>query len=255
MGFPIGAILGLASSLVGRNRKPSGTGNALAGLAGSLGSSLLTNRGAMRRQALADRKNVEFWRMQNQYNHPTAQMERLRQAGLNPNLIYGSSVAGATGSASSVAPSKAAPYAINNPVPSTVMSAQAGTQIGLQKAQAFNQLKQAATSEATKKAIDRKLPIEVDNLQATGDSLKQKALQEVLITSKLKKTTRDEIAISAQKVIQAKDETSRIKAEAAFKKKLYDNNINPNAGLGSLLMQAVTGGVVDLIDMFGQIKG
>lgn len=29
------------------------------------------------------------WTMQNDYNSPVAQMERLRQAGLNPNLVYG----------------------------------------------------------------------------------------------------------------------------------------------------------------------
>lgn len=34
-------------------------------------------------------RNVDFWQMQNDYNHPAAQMERLREAGLNPNLIYG----------------------------------------------------------------------------------------------------------------------------------------------------------------------
>lgn len=34
-------------------------------------------------------RNVEFWQMQNDYNHPAAQMQRLREAGLNPNLVYG----------------------------------------------------------------------------------------------------------------------------------------------------------------------
>jgi len=36
-----------------------------------------------RADALAD------WTMQNEYNSPQAQMERLRKAGLNPNLVYG----------------------------------------------------------------------------------------------------------------------------------------------------------------------
>ena len=36
-----------------------------------------------RKDALAD------WDMQNQYNSPAAQMQRLREAGLNPNLVYG----------------------------------------------------------------------------------------------------------------------------------------------------------------------
>lgn len=36
-----------------------------------------------RADALAD------WNMQNEYNHPSAQMRRLREAGLNENLVYG----------------------------------------------------------------------------------------------------------------------------------------------------------------------
>lgn len=39
---------------------------------------------AQRRDALAD------WHMQNDYNSPAAQMQRLKDAGLNPNLVYGS---------------------------------------------------------------------------------------------------------------------------------------------------------------------
>lgn len=32
---------------------------------------------------------LDFWNMQNDYNSPTSQMARLREAGLNPNLVYG----------------------------------------------------------------------------------------------------------------------------------------------------------------------
>lgn len=42
----------------------------------------------------------ENWRMQNEYNSPTAQMERLKEAGLNPHLVYGSGASGASGSSS-----------------------------------------------------------------------------------------------------------------------------------------------------------
>lgn len=45
------------------------------------------------------RDNLAFWRMQNEYNSPVAQMKRLQDAGLNPNLIYGRG-AGAVGEAS-----------------------------------------------------------------------------------------------------------------------------------------------------------
>ena len=82
----------------------------------SLGSDLITNSGAKRRQQLADRENERRWHMQNKYNTPKAQMGRLKDAGLNPNLIYGSGSAN-TGVAGSISPSKASPYNVKNPVP------------------------------------------------------------------------------------------------------------------------------------------
>ena len=45
-------------------------------------TTLLTNR-MNRRNALED------WNRQNAYNHPKQQMQRLKEAGLNPNLVYG----------------------------------------------------------------------------------------------------------------------------------------------------------------------
>lgn len=148
---------------------PAAVLGALIGTAGSIGSSIASNQGALRRQRLADRENIRFWNMQNQYNHPKAQMERLQKAGLNPNLIYGSSVAGATGSAGSIAPSKAAPYNIQNPVPSAISSALAPSQDKLLKAQ---EIKTLADSNLTGKlARDRDLKIgaELKELNARAD--------------------------------------------------------------------------------------
>lgn len=39
-------------------------------------------------------KNLEMWNLQNLYNSPASQMQRFKQAGLNPNLIYGQGNAG-----------------------------------------------------------------------------------------------------------------------------------------------------------------
>lgn len=78
MGIPIG-IIAAGASLLG-----SGI-NAMS--QGSLNRK--TRRwnekmyGLQRGDALAD------WQMMNEYNSPEAQMERLQQAGLNPNLVYG----------------------------------------------------------------------------------------------------------------------------------------------------------------------
>lgn len=52
--------------------------------------------------------NIDLWNMQNDYNTPAAQMQRYKDAGLNPNLIYGSG-SGSSGNAtaiSSVAPAR-----------------------------------------------------------------------------------------------------------------------------------------------------
>ena len=105
---------------------------------GSLASTFLGNIGSKRRQKLADRQNVDFWKMQNQYNLPKNQMQRLKDAGLNPNLIYGSSPAGASGSAGSIAPSKAAPYNFQNPVPASNLLL--ASQVEVNKTQATKNL-------------------------------------------------------------------------------------------------------------------
>lgn len=39
--------------------------------------------------ALQRQQALDDWQMQNEYNHPSAQMARFREAGLNENLIYG----------------------------------------------------------------------------------------------------------------------------------------------------------------------
>lgn len=65
-------------------------------------------RTAKENRALAEytfNKNVEMWNLQNQYNSPQAQMQRLKEAGLNPHLMYGKGTVGnAQGMPTYVAP-------------------------------------------------------------------------------------------------------------------------------------------------------
>lgn len=82
------------------------------------------NRDAQANQNFLDRKQQEKiygwqrddaredWANQNAYNHPTEQMNRLRQAGLSPHLVYGKgadTTAGAIRSYSGEAPNQQAP--------------------------------------------------------------------------------------------------------------------------------------------------
>lgn len=48
-------------------------------------------------------QQLEFWKMQNEYNKPINQMARFDEAGLNPNLIYTQGNAGNAGSVGSAA--------------------------------------------------------------------------------------------------------------------------------------------------------
>ena len=121
--------------------------------AASIGSNMLTNAGSLRRQKHADKINRAFWDMQNKYNHPTQQMSRLKEAGLNPNLIYGQSVAGATGSAGSIAPSKAAPYNISNPAVPAMAAYQTAVNAKLTEANTLKTLSEGRISQNSEQSL------------------------------------------------------------------------------------------------------
>lgn len=53
-----------------------------------------TNQANLEMSKYAYSKDLEMWNKQNQYNSPQEQMNRYKQAGLNPNLIYGQGSSG-----------------------------------------------------------------------------------------------------------------------------------------------------------------
>jgi hypothetical protein len=104
----------------------------LLGAGASIGANALTRR--WKRKEENDRRKYEqkqelgrrtydqaMWDKVNSFNHPIKQMERLTGAGLNPNLIYGSSPGSAVGNAQSIASGKqlqgqAPQYQLDNPM-------------------------------------------------------------------------------------------------------------------------------------------
>ncbi|AXF52010.1 MAG: DNA pilot protein [Microviridae sp.] len=86
-------------------------------------------------------RELEYWRLQNEYNSPIAQMQRLQDAGLNPNLVYGN---GATaeggplraGGAPSAPNFKASNYDFSNVVDQVLAVKQRQAGIKLTEAQA-----------------------------------------------------------------------------------------------------------------------
>jgi hypothetical protein len=92
-----------------------GAGAALAGITGGI----LGNRSRKKEAERARAYDLNMFDRVNAYNDPKSQMERLRNAGLNPNLVYGGSSGQTAGTASSLPGAK--PPDIQNIDPSSQM--------------------------------------------------------------------------------------------------------------------------------------
>lgn len=69
----------------------------------NMNSTLWTNAANEEMQQQQNKWNLEQWNRNNAYNHPAAQMQRLKAAGLNPDLLYGQNAGGAMGNSASPA--------------------------------------------------------------------------------------------------------------------------------------------------------
>lgn len=87
----------------------------IAGVAGNIGAQAIANNGSRKRERESRHWNEQMWHKQNSYNHPVNQMKRLKKAGLNPNLIYGTGGSTSVGNADKVSPAKAADYNFESP--------------------------------------------------------------------------------------------------------------------------------------------
>lgn len=88
-----------------------------------VGSSLVSRYWATSDSKEQWNRDLAMWNMTNAYNSPASQMQRLKEAGLNPNLVYGSGnvVGNAAGTVN--APSTRGSQKINNPI-SALLTAQ-----------------------------------------------------------------------------------------------------------------------------------
>lgn len=198
---------------------PTGGGNfpwsgLLSGL-GSIAGNIISNKGALRREK--DRRNYDTkqWERVTAYNHPRNQMARLAEAGLNPNLIYGSSPGSAVGNAGAIPTGKAPEYRIDNPVgpfmDATVKQAQSNNLKSQSDLNDMNALKSMEDTKLTK--VQRKLAEGTifSNIEARryeSEKIKQQYLQERLKTNLM---SDKKVGIVAQKMI----EIDKLKYEGA----------------------------------------
>jgi hypothetical protein len=83
------------------------SGGAMSAINGAFNSGM-TNAANMKMAKYQYSQEMDMWNKANAYNAPSAQMDRLKQAGLNPNLIYGNGSA-ATGQTANQLPRYQAP--------------------------------------------------------------------------------------------------------------------------------------------------
>lgn len=84
-----------------------GVAGNLIGGAFSLGGAALQHKYNQEMASIQNQYNIDMWKMNNEYNTPANQLSRMKEAGLNPNLMYSQ---GTTGNSSSP-PQQVAPNA------------------------------------------------------------------------------------------------------------------------------------------------
>lgn len=97
--------------------------SAMANIA-NVASSFASNIAAIGQSKAAYKRQLEFWNLQNAYNTPSAQMQRLADAGLNPNLMYGQGNTGNAVNLSSVGAPKLNTYQLNGLQEAAIAQAQ-----------------------------------------------------------------------------------------------------------------------------------
>lgn len=89
MGFLSGLTEAGASALSGGLGFLSNLGGSIAGGLFNANQAKLNRKFQERMYDKQVQDNINFWNMQNEYNLPSAQLQRLQDAGLNPMLMYG----------------------------------------------------------------------------------------------------------------------------------------------------------------------
>tara|TARA_B100000287_G_C20652296_1_gene787346 strand:- start:743 stop:1576 length:834 start_codon:yes stop_codon:yes gene_type:complete len=154
--------------------------------------------------------NKKMWDEINRYNHPINQMARLKEAGLNPNLIYGSSPGSAVGNAGQIHPGKAPEQAYSNFVSPAigqfqnlqVQQAQTNnlkTQSNLNTSNAIKSIAQSGLAKAQENQITKLLS---GNLELQQEQVKQSKIGTFLKT--LEKTGKSKNYLAQQAALTNK---------------------------------------------------
>ncbi|AXL15347.1 DNA pilot protein [Microviridae sp.] len=152
-------------------------GAAVGAIGSTIASGLFTGRQNRKSRRWSERMydrqyndNVDFWRMQNDYNSPERQMERLKAANLNPNMVYGGSPSGVAGSADKISTPDIQPAQFRTPDVGNIDVLGKYFDYEIKQAQTDNLRAQNTVileDAALKNATRTKLGVETKGLQST----------------------------------------------------------------------------------------
>ncbi len=219
-------------------------GGSLLSTAGSLFGNMIGNQGRRKAEARANAQNIKFWNMQNAYNTPSAQMQRFKDAGLNPNLIYGK---GTPGNAEQITGAKAPDYEMDNPLSDITNFADIKSK-DAQKNNLNANTANVSMDTLIKAQNLRKTTKEADNvLNYSAQMLEQdlrKKTEDATISElnrwTLDQTKTDKVLQELYKAKQAKQDARGSKYEADIKKRLSNLSNLFNLPIG-ILNRAMNG--------------
>jgi prophage DNA circulation protein len=177
-------------------------------LGAQLGGSLLQHSLNQRSQKKAFEQNVQFWQNKfdqtNAYNHPVQQMARMKQAGLNPALMYGQSATGATGTAQSQSSEGAKAAQMSGGMNQLGLVSAQAEQIkaqtdlakqdrALRAIQATTELSKSAKTEAEAKTASNLAKTSLDLFESQMIQEQNKAIQSFMQTEIMNKSKQDQV--------------------------------------------------------------
>lgn len=205
----LGGIISAAGSVAGAGASAIATGNL-----NKKNRKWQEEQSAIQRQwseTMADKQNAwnyEMWLKEQDYNSPENQVQRLRDAGLNP-LFYGldgNSASQAQMAAQPLGYERASQYAVGNPV--EALNAGAVTAAQVANIQAMTEKTKSETG-----AIQAKLPFEVDELKNQVRNSKLSGDAQETINKYLDRQKEAELRVQNSTVAEADAMVQKLGAE------------------------------------------
>lgn len=222
---------------------------AIGSILGGIGGTLVSHALNQRSQKKAFQQNVDFWRMKfdqtNKYNNPVQQVARLKDAGLNPALLYGQSASGVSGEAKSQSSEgmKASQVQFNPQM--VLMSAQAEQlkndaelkrqDAALRRVQATHEMTKNAKTDAERRTAESLANTSRDLYKAELESAQVKSILGGLELYKQKEINPHEIQAvisdARYKAANAKSQEYQNELYEETRKKLVQMGIDPRLAL------------------------